>query len=122
MVLSLMGKFGKIFNHAMGCLFHSRMVLCIPCKHTEYSLCAIYLTFASDTALSTGKCSGLIPGPKEPKRDITPLLAPLVQELQNFFVGVECIFSLCRRPYLFTVQKKHHFVIENSPKYRHTCP
>ena len=65
-----------------------------PCKHTEYSLGAIYLTimnlprtvrFRQENVLLIG----LIPGLKEPKTDINPFLAPLVKELLNFFVGVE---------------------------------
>ena len=31
---------------------------------------------------------GLIPGPKEPKRDINPFLVPLVKELMEFFQSV----------------------------------
>ena len=65
-----------------------------PCKHTEYSLGAIYLTFMNLPRTLRFRQEyvlliGLIPGPSEPKRDINPFLAPLVQELQNFFVGVE---------------------------------
>ena len=73
-----------------------------PCKHTEYTVGAIYLTimnlprtmrFRQENVLLIG----LIPGPSEPKTDINPFLAPLVQELQRFFLGVEMyIKSLSR--------------------------
>lgn len=65
-----------------------------PCKHTEYSLGAIYLTimnlprrlrFRQENVMLIG----LIPGPKEPKRDINPFLVPLVKELMEFLHGVE---------------------------------
>lgn len=65
-----------------------------PCKHTEYSMGAIYLTimnlprqlrFRQENVMLIG----LIPGPKEPKRDINPFLVPLVKELIEFFQGME---------------------------------
>ena len=65
-----------------------------PCKHSEYSLGAIYLTvmnlprklrFRQENVMLIG----LIPGPKEPQRDINPFLAPLVKELLSLFHGVE---------------------------------
>ena len=65
-----------------------------PCKHTEYSLGAIYLTFMNLPRTMRFRQEnvllvGLIPGPREPKRNINPFLVPLVQELQKFWVGVE---------------------------------
>ena len=65
-----------------------------PCKHTEYSVGAIYLTvmnlprevrFRQENVLLIG----IIPGPKEPKRDIIAFLGPLVKELLDFWHGVE---------------------------------
>ena len=53
-----------------------------PCKHTEYSLGALYLTvmnlprrvrFRQENVLLIG----LIPGPREPKHDVNSILAPL---------------------------------------------
>ena len=73
-----------------------------PCKHTEYTVGAIYLTimnlprtmqFRQENVLLIG----LIPDPSEPKTDINPFLAPLVQELQRFSLGMEMyIKSLSR--------------------------
>ena len=65
-----------------------------PCKHTEYSLGALYLTvmnlprrvrFRQENVLLIG----LIPGPREPKHDVNSILAPLVEELLRFWDGVE---------------------------------
>ena len=62
-----------------------------PCKHTEYSIGAMYLTvmnlprsirFRQENVL-------LIPGPKEPKHDINCYLRPLVKELLKLWSGVE---------------------------------
>ncbi len=70
-----------------------------PCKHTEYSIGAIYLTvmnlprkvrFKQENVILVG----LIPGPKEPKHDINAFLTPLVEELLNFWKGVKMrVFS-----------------------------
>ncbi|SMN01286.1 hypothetical protein SPONN_2359 [uncultured Candidatus Thioglobus sp.] len=70
-----------------------------PCKHTEYSVGAVYLTimnlprrirFRQENAVLIG----LIPGPKEPKRDVNTVLGPLVEELLKFWDGVKMtIFS-----------------------------
>lgn len=65
-----------------------------PCKHTEYSLGAIYLTFMNLPWTLRFRQEnvilvGLIPGPREPKRDINPFLVPLVEELQALLDGVE---------------------------------
>ena len=60
-----------------------------PCKHTEYSVGAMYLTimnlprkirFKQENVLLIG----LIPGPKEPKWSINSMLYPLVQESLKF--------------------------------------
>ena len=100
--MSLMGKFGKISkrtmeNHFLDSFTYGLMLNVDwfrPCKHTEYSLGAIYLTimnlqrtvrFRQENVLLIG----LIPGPKEPKGNINPFLDPLVKELLNFFAGVE---------------------------------
>lgn len=65
-----------------------------PCKHTQYSVGAIYLTimnlpreirFKQENVILVG----LIPGPREPKHDINALLLPLVQELLRLWDGVE---------------------------------
>lgn len=65
-----------------------------PCKHTEYSVGAIYLTFMNLPRKLRFRQEnvlliGLLPGPKEPKRDINAFLAPLVEELQSLLDGVE---------------------------------
>ena len=63
-----------------------------PCKHTTYSIGAIYLTimnlpqnkrFRQENVL----IDGLIPGPNEPKHDINAILAQLLEELLNFWEG-----------------------------------
>jgi len=69
-----------------------------PCKHTEYSLGAIYLTFMNLPRTLRFRQEnvmliGLIPGPNEPKRDINPFLVPLVKELQALFHGIEIFIS-----------------------------
>ena len=65
-----------------------------PCKHTEYSIGAIYLTvmnlprfvrFKQENVLLIG----IIPGPKEPKHDINCYLAPLVEELKLLWSGTD---------------------------------
>lgn len=80
-----------------------------PHKHTEYSVRALYLTlmnlphtmrFRPENVLLIG----LIPGPKEPKRDINSILSPLVHELQKFWIGCE---NHCIKVCLFAV---HYFV------------
>ena len=65
-----------------------------PCKHTEYSLGAIYLTFMNlprklRFRQENVMLIGLIPGPKEPKKDINPFLVPLIKELLSLLHGVE---------------------------------
>lgn len=69
-----------------------------PCKHTTYSMGAVYLTvmnlprnvrFRQENVLLIG----LIPGPNEPK-SINDILSPLVQELLTFWDGIEMqVFS-----------------------------
>jgi len=61
---------------------------------------------------------GLIPGPTEPKTDINPFLAPLVQELQRLFLGVEMYLSPCRGVYLFYV---HYFVLHVMYQHQERC-
>ena len=65
-----------------------------PCKHTEYSIGAIYLTlmnlprsirFRQENVMLIG----LLPGPREPKNDLNTFLAPLVHELQKLWNGME---------------------------------
>ena len=73
-----------------------------PCKHTEYSVGAIYLTvmnlprkvrFKQENVLLIG----LIPGPKEPKYSLNSMLHPLVQELLKFWEGVNInIVASCK--------------------------
>ena len=63
-----------------------------PCKHVEYSMGAMYLTimnlprrlrFRQENVILLG----LIPGPREPKRNINAFLQP-VHELLRFWQGV----------------------------------
>lgn len=60
-----------------------------PHKHTEYSVGALYLTLMNLRTMHFRQENvlliGLIPGPKEPKRDINSILSPLVHELQKFW-------------------------------------
>lgn len=65
-----------------------------PCKHTQYSVGAIYLTimnlprevrFKQENVILIG----LIPGPSEPKHDINQFLLPLVKDLLDLWKGVE---------------------------------
>ena len=65
-----------------------------PCKHTQYSVGAIYLTimnlprdirFKQENVILVG----LIPGPSEPKHDINCFLLPLVHELLKLWKGIE---------------------------------
>ena len=56
------------------------------CKHVEYSVGAIYLTFMNLPRRLRFRQEnvlliGLIPGPREPKGDINAFLASLVKEL-----------------------------------------
>lgn len=65
-----------------------------PFKHVQYSLGAIYLTIMNlprDIRYKQENIIlvGLIPGPREPKHDINTYLEPLVEELSNFWRGVE---------------------------------
>lgn len=76
-----------------------------PCKHTEYSIGAIYLTIMNLPCKVRFKQEnvilvGLIPGPNEPKHDINVFLAPHVQELLNFWKGVEMHMYSCSEPVL----------------------
>ena len=65
-----------------------------PCKHVEYSMGAMYLTimnlprrlrFRQENVILL---LGLIPGPREPKRNINAFLQPFVHELLRFWQGV----------------------------------
>ena len=76
-----------------------------PCKHTEYSIGAIYLTvmnlpravrFRQENVLQIG----LIPGPKEPKPDINSHLEPLMKELLKFWNGVHLQIHVINDPVL----------------------
>ena len=65
-----------------------------PYKHVQYSLGAIYLTFLNLPRRLRNKTNniilvGLIPGPKEPKHDLNSYLEPLVNELKQFWKGIE---------------------------------
>ena len=64
-----------------------------PCKHTEYSIGAIYLTvmnlpravrFRQENVMLVG----LMPGPKQPKHYLNSQLEPLVLELREFWNGI----------------------------------
>ena len=65
-----------------------------PFKHSTYSVGAIYLTIMN---LPRSVCFkrknvilvGILLGPSEPKRNINSYLEPLVEELQDFWVGVK---------------------------------
>ena len=64
-----------------------------PHKHTESSVGAIYMTVMNLPHNLRFKrefmiCLGIIPGPKEPKRDINSYLRPLVGELLDLWDGV----------------------------------
>ena len=73
-----------------------------PCKHTEYSVGAIYLTIMNLPRILRFQQEnviliGLIPGSKEPSRNINPFLVPLVKQLQSLLYGVEIyIQTLCK--------------------------
>ena len=64
-----------------------------PFVHTIYSTGAIYLTIQNIPRLERYKTNniilvGVMPGPKEPKLTANSYLAPLVNELQEFYDGV----------------------------------
>ena len=64
-----------------------------PYKDTEYSAGAIYLTIQNlprtDRYLMENVLLvGMIPGPKEPERDINTFLEPLIDDLQILHKGV----------------------------------
>lgn len=65
-----------------------------PYKHVQYSVGAIYLCVMNLPRNTRYKQEnvllvGLIPGPSEPKHDINSFLDPLVDELLNFWSGVQ---------------------------------
>ena len=65
-----------------------------PYKHIQYSLGAIYLTILNLPRGTRNKSYnvilvGLIPGPHEPQHDINSFLEPLVNELLDFWKGIE---------------------------------
>ena len=65
-----------------------------PYKHVQYSLGAIYLTILNLPRGTRNKSNnvilvGLIPGPHEPQHDINSFLEPLVNDLQQFWTGIE---------------------------------
>ena len=88
-MMSSMGKYGKTFNSIMVSPFLSApftygLMLNIdwfkPCKHTEYSVGAMYLTFMNLPRTMRFRQEnvlliGLIAGPSEPETDINPFLA-----------------------------------------------
>lgn len=64
-----------------------------PFKHTTYSVGAIYLSiqnlprterYITDNAILVG----IMPGPKEPKKNVNTYLQPLVNELKELWTGV----------------------------------
>ena len=64
-----------------------------PYTHTKSSIGAIYLTVLNLPRYIRYKREnvillGIIPGPHEPKYDINSFLKPLVDELQQFWVGI----------------------------------
>ena len=64
-----------------------------PFKRAQYSAGVIYMVIQNLPRSERYKTEniilvGLIPGPKEPKRDINPFLAPLVDDLKSLFCGV----------------------------------
>ena len=64
-----------------------------PYDRTEYSVGAIYLVIQNLPRSERYKFEnvilvGMIPGPKEPKRDMNSYLSPLVTELNQLFQGV----------------------------------
>ena len=65
-----------------------------PCKHSEYSIGAMYLTIMNLPTKVRFKQEnvllfGLIPGAKEPKYHLNSMLNPLVQELLRFWEGID---------------------------------
>ena len=65
-----------------------------PFKHSTYSVGAIYLTIMNLPRSVRFKRQnvilvGILPGPSEPKHDINSYIEPLVEELQDFWVGVK---------------------------------
>ena len=63
-----------------------------PFANTQYSVGAIYLTILNLPRQERYRLEniilvGVIPGPKEPKLTLNPLLAPFVEELQSAFNG-----------------------------------
>ena len=65
-----------------------------PYKHVKYSVGAIYFTvlnlprsvrYKRDNVI----LAGIIPGPEEPQRDINTYLEPIVNELQDFWKGID---------------------------------
>ena len=65
-----------------------------PYKHVQYSLGAIYLTVLNLPRGIRNKTNniilvGLIPGPQEPQHDLNSYLEPLVNELKQFWRGIE---------------------------------
>ena len=64
-----------------------------PFKHTTYSVGAIYITIVNLPRSVRYKSEnvilvGIIPGPDEPEGDLNSFLHPLVNELQELWVGV----------------------------------
>ena len=74
-----------------------------PFKHTQYSLGAIYLTVINLPCELRYKVEnviliGLIPGPHEPHGDINSFLTPLVEELQEFLLGISMSVHMFANP------------------------
>lgn len=72
-----------------------------PYTHTIYSVGVVYLTVMNLPRTLRFKLEniiivGIIPGPTEPSHDINPFLEPLVNELLDFWIGINlkiCISS-----------------------------
>jgi len=63
-----------------------------PFSNTQYSVGALYITILNLPRKERYKLDniilvGVIPGPKEPKLTLNPLLAPLVKELESLYYG-----------------------------------
>lgn len=95
-----------------------------PCKHTEYSIGAIYLTVMNLPRNVRIKQEnvlliGLLPGLREPKHDVNAFLKPLVQELLKYWNGVEMrAHSFSENVYLFGVL---YFVLHVTFQHREKC-
>ena len=95
------GEVWKSLNNGDGAFLNSPCNFCFtlnvdwfnPYKHTKHSSGGIYLAIQNLPRADRQKIDniilvGMIPGPKEPEKDINSFLSPFVEELKTLYEGV----------------------------------